>query len=55
MPGAATAPPYRARVTLIGTFGQWLRTWDRAASSPVSMLRPQRVLSATQSVAYWQR
>ncbi|MEU5255168.1 hypothetical protein [Streptomyces longwoodensis] len=28
---------------------------ESASASAVSMLSPQRVLSATQSVAYWQR
>ncbi|MBL1109368.1 hypothetical protein JK361_33115 [Streptomyces sp. 5-8] len=45
----------RAGVTVTGTFGQAVSTSVSAACSPVSMLRPHRVLSATQSVTYWQR
>ncbi len=41
---------YRASVTVMGTLGQCPSVSARAARSVVPMLRPQRVLSATQSV-----
>ncbi|MER5348167.1 hypothetical protein ABT030_49625, partial [Streptomyces mirabilis] len=45
----------RARVTVMGWSGPLLRASESAACSVGSMDRPHLVLSAIQSVAYWQR
>ncbi|MEU1036276.1 hypothetical protein ABZ402_48145, partial [Streptomyces mirabilis] len=45
----------RVTVTVMGWSGPLLRASESAACSVGSMDRPRLVLSAIQSVAYWQR